>query len=63
MLLVQPYFQTEIIEEVANSAVAQSEIEINEIVNKYLRNPNTEEDSFIITTMLYANQTVSDYSL
>ncbi len=60
---MKPYFQTEVIEEVANQAIAKSESEINEFVTRYLKDPNSEEEPFLITSQLKVYQTISDYSI
>ena len=62
-LLIKPYFKTEVIEEVADKEIAQSDIEICDLVNRYLKNPQSEEETFIATSQLKVHQVISDYSI
>jgi hypothetical protein len=52
-----------VIEEVADKDMAQSDIEICDLVNRYLKNPQSEEETFIATSQLKVHQVISDYSI
>jgi hypothetical protein len=48
-VLIHPYFQTEVIPEVANKSKALADSEVEEQVRRFFKDPNSERDHFTVS--------------
>jgi hypothetical protein len=62
-ILIDPYFQTEVIPEVANKGKVLTDSEVEEQVRRFFNDPNSERDPFTVSGEIKAGETLSDYSL
>jgi hypothetical protein len=53
-VLIHPYFQTEVVPEVANKSKALTDSEVEEQVRRFFKDPNSERDPFTVSAEINA---------